>query len=62
MDKQLLFGLVHLYDPETDTTSVSWSYQDDPELEHFVLEYYDENRRTWVPYDNYMGIIKKESV
>lgn len=55
-----LLGLVHLYDPETDTTTVSWAYRDDPALTYFVLEYYDEIARKWRPYDNRMGIIEKE--
>lgn len=55
-----LCGLTHLYDPETDTTSVSWSYKDSEDLEYFVLEYYDPDLREWVPYDNYMGVIEKE--
>lgn len=58
----LLYGLMHLYDPETDTTSVSWAYQDSPELEYFVLEIFDEATRKWVPYDNLMGIIKKDTL
>lgn len=61
MDSNHLYGLVHIYDPETDTTSVSWSYKDSPELEYFVLEYYDENKRQWLPYDGYMGLIEKEN-
>lgn len=58
-DKQLLLGLIHLYDPETDTTTISWSYQDDPNLEYFVLEVYDSNTKQWKPYDNRLGIIYK---
>ena len=60
VDKQLLYGLMHVYDPGTDTTSVSWAYKDDPELEYFVLEVYDDIQRKWVPYDNLMGIIEKD--
>lgn len=56
-----LFGLMHLYDQETDTTSVSWAYKDSPELEYFVLEVYDEAQKKWVPYDNRMGIIQKDA-
>lgn len=56
-----LYGLTHLYDPETDTTAVSWAYRDSPELEYFILETYDEVAKKWVPYDNLMGIIPKDS-
>ena len=59
-DKDLLYGFVHTYNPDTDTTSVSWAYKDDPNLKYFVLEVYDEIKRQWVPYDNLMGIIEKE--
>ncbi|MGM0165038.1 hypothetical protein IGI72_003818 [Enterococcus sp. DIV1059_2] len=61
MDSNILCGLVHLYDSETDTTSVSWSYRDNPELKFFVLEYYDSDKRKWLPYDGHMGIIEKDS-
>lgn len=60
-EQQSLFGLMHLYDPETDTTSVSWAYKDSPELEYFILETYDEVQRKWVPYDNRMGVIPKDA-
>lgn len=55
-----LLGFMHLYNPETNTTQVSWSYKDDPNLEYFVLEVWDEVARKWVPYDNLMGVIGKE--
>ena len=59
-NENLLYGLMHLYDPETDTTSVSWAYKDHPDLEYFVLEIYDDIAKKWVPDDNVMGIIEKE--
>ena len=61
-NENLLYGLIHLYDPETDTTSVSWAYKDHPDLEYFVLEIYDDIAKKWVPYDNLMGIIEKEDL
>lgn len=62
MTNDKLLGLVHIYDKETDETTVSWSYKDDEDLEYFVLEYYDENKREWIPYDGYMGVIDKENL
>lgn len=53
-------GLNQIYDENTGRTSVTWSYKDNPELEHFVLEYYDEIKKKWVPYDEHMGIVRKE--
>lgn len=58
--KDLLRGLTHIYDPETDTTSVSWAYRDDEELEYFILEYYDEDLAQWLPYDGHLGVIEKD--
>lgn len=52
-------GLTHIYNQTTDETSVTWSYTDNPDLEYFVLEFYDENKKEWVAYDNHMGIIRK---
>lgn len=51
---------MHIYDPDTDTTSVSWAYKDSPDLEYFILEVYDDITHEWVPYDNLMGIVPKE--
>ena len=61
MTDNTLLGLIHLYDSETDTTTISWSYRDSPELDHFVLEVYDELSRQWRPYDNHMGIVYKDT-
>lgn len=59
-DNNTLYGLMHLYNQETDTTSVSWAYRDQPDLDYFILEVYDDIQKTWVPYDNLMGIVPKE--
>lgn len=59
-NEQHLYGLMHIYDPTTDTTSVSWAYRESDDLEYFILEVYDEIKRQWVPYDNLMGIIDKD--
>lgn len=53
-------GLNHFFNESTGETSVTWSYEDTPDLEYFVLEVYDENKRAWIPYDNHMGIVRKE--
>lgn len=59
-EESVLLGLTYLYDPEKDTTTVSWAYRDVPELEYFVIEYYDEIKKEWIPYDNHMGIVDKD--
>lgn len=52
-------GISHIYNEATGQSSVTWSYEDNPELEHFVLEYYDDIKKEWVPYDEHMGIVRK---
>ena len=60
-NENLLLGLTYLYDKENDKTVVSWSYKDSPDLEYFIIEYYDEIEKEWKPYDNHMGIVEKEN-
>jgi len=55
-----ILGVVHVYDKETDTTSVSWSYPENDAIEYFIVEYYDETKREWVAYDHRMGIVEKK--
>lgn len=53
-------GIVQVYDKETDTTTVSWSYLESIEEQYFELQYYDEAKRQWVPFDGRNGIVKRE--
>jgi hypothetical protein len=53
-------GLTQIYNPGNDTTEVSFSYMEDADIEYFVLEYWDEDKRKYVPYDGQYGIIKKQ--
>lgn len=41
------------------TVYVSFSYEDSPELSHFILERYDPATGRWVPYDGASGIVPK---
>ena len=52
-------GIVQVYDKETDTTTVSWSYLESIEDEYFEIQYYDESLRKWVPFDGRNGIVKR---
>lgn len=52
-------GISHIYNEATGQSSVTWSYKDNPELKYFVLEYYDDIKQKWVPYDEHMGIVRK---
>ena len=38
---------------------VYFSYEDSPEISHFVLERWDPDRGRWVPYDGAAGVITK---
>jgi hypothetical protein len=53
-------GITQIYNPSTGTTEVSWSYLQDADIQYFVLEYWDENKRKWVPYDGRYGIVEKK--
>jgi hypothetical protein len=41
-----------------DGTSIVFSYAEDPNISHFILERYDETNGAWVPYDGGSGIIE----
>ena len=60
VDKNTPLGLTHRYDPASDTTEVSWCYLEGSDIEYFILEYWDENKRAWVPHDGRHGIIKRQ--
>jgi hypothetical protein len=53
-------GLMCRYNPTTNKTEVCWSYIQDSDITHFVLEYWDENERKFKPYDNLYGIILRD--
>jgi hypothetical protein len=53
-------GLTQIYNPTTNTTEISFCYAEDADIDYFVLEYWDETKRKYVPYDNRFGIIKKQ--
>lgn len=40
-----------------DQLAVQFSYEDHPLLSHFVLEKWDEETKTWLPYDGDEGIV-----
>jgi hypothetical protein len=55
-----ILGLTVVYDASSDTSYVSFCYREDTEAQYFVLEYYDEIKRQWVPYDGKYGIVEKD--
>ena len=60
IDKNTPLGITQIYDPNTNSTEVSWSFLQDADIEHFVVEYWDENKHMWVPYDGQYGIVKRQ--
>lgn len=60
INKNTPLGVSHSYNPETKKHELTWSYVEDNDIDYFQVEYYDENKRAWVPYDGRNGIIKKE--
>lgn len=53
-------GLTQIYNPGTDTTEISFCYLEDADIQYFVLEYWDSDKRQYVPYDGQYGIIRKQ--
>ena len=53
-------GLHQVYDPDSNSTLLSWSYLDSEEITHFEIEYYDEDLRKWVKFDGRNGIVAKQ--
>lgn len=60
IDDNTPLGLTQLYNSETESTELSWSYVESADIEYFEIEYYDEKQRKWVPFDGRNGIIKKK--
>jgi hypothetical protein len=60
LDDKTPLGITQRYDPTTNTTEVSFCYVENSDIEYFILEYWDENKRAWVPYDGRHGIIKRQ--
>lgn len=53
-------GISQQYDPDTNTTTLSWSYLESADIEYFEIQYWDEDLRKWVPFDGRNGIVKKK--
>ncbi len=58
-DKRIPLGISQFYDKDQEKTYISWSYLEDADIEHFEMQYFDENERVWKPFDGRHGIIKK---
>lgn len=53
-------GLTQYFNESTGTTEVSWAYLEDADIDHFELQYWDDNKRQWRPYDGRQGKIRKK--
>ncbi|MDK2600670.1 hypothetical protein QO179_24560 [Bacillus stercoris] len=53
-------GITQVYDKTTGSTELSWSYLESADIEYFEIQYYDVNKRAWVPFDGRNGVIKKQ--
>jgi hypothetical protein len=53
-------GLHQVYDPDSNTTLLSWSYLDSDEITAFEIQYYDEDLRKWVAFDGRNGVVQKQ--
>lgn len=60
IDNNTPLGITQVYDPDTNTTEVSWSFVQDSEIDYFILEYWDDNKGIWVPYDGQYGVVKRQ--
>lgn len=60
IDNNTPLGITQIFDPTTSTTEVSWSYIQDSDIDYFVLEYWDDDKGVWAPYDGQYGIVKRQ--
>ena len=43
----------------TRELEVSWSYIDHDQIDHFILEVYNEATKRFEPYDGQLGVVKR---
>jgi hypothetical protein len=53
-------GLTYIYNESTKETEICWSYLQDSNITHFVLEYWDDDERKFKPFDGRTGIILRD--
>lgn len=58
--KNTPLGISQNYDKQTGSTELSWAYLESADIEYFEIQYYDDNKRQWVPFDGRNGIVKKQ--
>lgn len=60
MDKNIPLGISQLYNPNTNSTEITWSYLESADIEYFQIEYWDEDERKWKAFDGRNGVVKKK--
>lgn len=60
MDKNIPLGITQFYDADKGSTELSWAYLESADIEYFEIEYWDEAKRKWVPFDGRNGVVKKQ--
>ena len=60
LPKNIPLGITQVYDLETESMKISWSYVESAEIDYSELQYWDDNERKWKPFDGRNGIIKKK--
>lgn len=60
LPKNIPLGISQQYDPETESTVLTWSYLESADIEYFEIQYWDEDLRKWMPFDGRNGIVKKK--
>lgn len=58
--KNTPLGIAQFYDAQSNSTELSWAYLESADIEYFQIEYYDEEKRQWLPFDGRNGIVKKQ--
>ncbi len=55
-------GLTYKYNAETNKTEICWSYLQDSDTTHFILEYWNDDERKFKAYDGRYGIIPRSKI
>jgi hypothetical protein len=58
--KNTPLGITQFYDAEKGSTELSWAYLESADIEYFEIQYWDEAKRKWLPFDGRNGIVKKQ--
>lgn len=60
LPKNIPLGISQVYDHETESIKLSWSYLESADIEYFEIQYWNENERRWMPFDGRNGVVKKK--